>query len=316
MALVPARPRSSSPHRGVGTTSALAALGVLTLAAAHLLGQYTFTGRVLDGAAQSALVLRSPSPKAAVLQVLNLVTIPSVAVVFALLVGTAVVRRRWWSAAGVVVLMAGATLTTQALKHELLDRPEVPWDDRNGLPSGHSTVAHVTGLALLFVVPARWRHPTAGMAALLGASGGLATLLGGTHRPVDVAAAVGVGAVWAACAVLIARRDEPAAGPAWGGRYAREGAGATLRHDFRWAGAGVTLPVATQLAWITWSRPPGMLEAAVSVLVIAVLVATTVALVVHALRPPPAALPQAGRVGRPIRGPSPEAPGSRGWSTG
>lgn len=127
----------------------------------------------------------------------------------------ALVRGRWWLAAQVAVLVAGSNLTTQVLKHVVLDRPallDISRADINTLPSGHTTVAASVAAGLLIAVPRRWRPVVAVAGAAYTAATGVSTLVGQWHRPSDVVAAVLVVLAWGAgvCALSSpSSLDEP-----------------------------------------------------------------------------------------------------------
>ena len=112
----------------------------------------------------------------------------------------AVLRRRWVLALQVAVLVAGANVTTQVLKHGILDRPELldGWTGPNTLPSGHTTVAASVSVALLLVTPRAWRAVVALLGAAYTGATGVSTLVGQWHRPSDVVAAVLVVLAWGA----------------------------------------------------------------------------------------------------------------------
>jgi membrane-associated phospholipid phosphatase len=113
----------------------------------------------------------------------------------------ALARGRWWLAAQVAILVAGSNLTTQVLKHAVLDRPallDVARADINTLPSGHTTVAASVAAGLLIAVPRRWRPVVAVAGAAYTAATGVSTLIGQWHRPSDVVAAVLVVLAWGA----------------------------------------------------------------------------------------------------------------------
>lgn len=277
MAAVSASLRPWSRRFAVGTAATLAVVGLGVLALAHGLGQYTAAGRAFDAAAERALTDPSWQVRVALLRLLGRVTVPSLATVLVALVAVAALRRRWSSAIAVCVLVGGATVSSRILKYGVLERPALTESD-NSLPSGHSTIAGAVALAALLLVPARWRAPAAGVAAFLGAGGGLTTLWAGTHRPVDVIAAVGLCAVWSAVAVLLARRDDPrdaAAAPEPGERGPASG----------WAVLGAAVPVAVIVARLAVVRPGGAGPGGVMALVIGALVAATVTLTAHALAP-------------------------------
>ncbi len=277
MARVPASPRPSYQRFAVGTAATLAAVGLAVLAVAHGIGQYTSAGRAFDLAAENALIDRSWRVQLALLRLLGRVSVLSLATVLAAFVAIAALRRRWWTAVAVCVLVGGATVSSQILKYGVLHRPAIAETD-NSLPSGHSTIACAVALAALLLVPARWRAPAAGAAAFLGAGGGLATIWAGTHRPVDVVAAVGLCAVWSAVAVLFARRDDPP-GPAVAPERGRR------RSVAVWAAVGAALPVEVIAARMAVVRPDGAVAGGLMALLIGGLVAVTATLTVRALEP-------------------------------
>ncbi|NTW41804.1 MAG: phosphatase PAP2 family protein, partial [Cellulomonadaceae bacterium] len=117
-------------------------------------------------------------------------------------------RRRVVLALQVAVLMGGANLTTQVLKHVVLSRPDLALDDslRNTLPSGHTTAAASVAAALVLVVPRRVRPAAALVGAAYTVATGISTLVGGWHRPSDVVAAVLVVLGWAGLATALGAR--------------------------------------------------------------------------------------------------------------
>ena len=133
----------------------------------------------------------------------------SVGFIVAVLLGAmliAVLRRRWSLAVQVAVLMIGANLTTQVLKHTVFYRPELGVEASYGntLPSGHTTAAASVSAALLLVVPPRVRPYAAVLGAGYTTATGISTLIGQWHRPSDVVAAVLVVLAWTsiACALV------------------------------------------------------------------------------------------------------------------
>lgn len=130
----------------------------------------------------------------------------------------ALARGRWWLATQVAILVVGSNLTTQLLKHAVLDRPallDVARADVNTLPSGHTTVAASVAAGLLVAVPRRWRPVVAVAGAAYTAATGVSTLIGQWHRPSDVVAAVLIVLAWGAavCAVgSSSSLDEPRGG--------------------------------------------------------------------------------------------------------
>lgn len=139
--------------------------------------------------------------------ILDVVSVPFVAVVVVAAMTLAVLRRRVLLAVQVAVLVGGANLTTQVLKHTVLARPDLDVGDRlqNALPSGHATVAASVGAALLLVVPRRLRPAVAVVAVGYTVATGISTMVGRWHRPSDVVAAVLVVAAWGGLAIALDR---------------------------------------------------------------------------------------------------------------
>ena len=133
-----------------------------------------------------------------------------VALVACLLVlGFALFRFGRAYALGAAVLIGGANITTQALKHLLLQRTETAVVSPNSLPSGHVTVVAALVLASLLVMPA-WMRP---LGAVAGAAWialmGTATILARWHRLSDVVAAVLVCLIWAGVVAAVLARRRP-----------------------------------------------------------------------------------------------------------
>jgi membrane-associated phospholipid phosphatase len=144
--------------------------------------------------------------------VLDVVSVPYIALVLLAAVLIATVRRRWELAVQVAVLMGGANLTTQVLKHAVLDRPDlgITPGAANALPSGHTTAAASVSAALVFVVPPRARPWAAVLGAGYTSATGISTLIGRWHRPSDVVAAVLVVLAWSALACALTATSAPA----------------------------------------------------------------------------------------------------------
>ena len=114
----------------------------------------------------------------------------------------ALARRRPDLAIASAVLVAGANVTTQALKYGLVDRPDFGYSTLNTLPSGHVTVVTSVMVGLLLVLPASWRPVLVPVATLLGTTAGVATLVVAWHRPSDIIAAYLVVMAWAGAVVI------------------------------------------------------------------------------------------------------------------
>ncbi len=197
-----------------GTATTLAVLSALALAALTAVFLNTAQGQVVDDLG------RDPTASGAAADYSEqFLTVLSTGVVVACLAGlalVALVQRRWQEAVGALLLVAGANITTQVAKAALA-RPDFGVDvgAPNSLPSGHTTVAASLGTAALLVTPARWRPVVAVLAAGYAAATGVATLLGGWHRPADVLGALAVVGAWtlAVCAALPLRSPTEAEHP-------------------------------------------------------------------------------------------------------
>ncbi len=103
-----------------------------------------------------------------------------------------------------------ATATAQILKHGILSRPDfgVEGFAGNSFPSGHTTVAAASALAVFLVSAPRARPTVAAWGTAFTVLAGVSTLANQWHRPSDVIAALLVVAFWGcvAGAVLAAMR--------------------------------------------------------------------------------------------------------------
>ncbi len=132
------------------------------------------------------------------------------AVILAAIVVVGLAARRYRETVVALVLVAGATLTTQLLKH-LLDhsRFEIQYGLHQPLsdafPSGHTTAAAALAAALLLVVPPRLRPLAAGAGAAFTAAVGIAVVVIQWHYPSDVVGGILVVASWTFAAVAALR---------------------------------------------------------------------------------------------------------------
>lgn len=105
---------------------------------------------------------------------------------------------------------AAAAATTQILKYGILGRPDLGVEGyaNNSFPSGHTTVAAASALAVFLVSPPRVRPAVAAWGTAFTVLAGVSTLANQWHRPSDVIAALLVVAFWGciAGAVLAAVR--------------------------------------------------------------------------------------------------------------
>ena len=178
------------------TPALLVACGsVVVLVATYIVLVLTPTGQRFDEAARLHLAA-STAPRHTLSDVLQEVTAGSIIAVLAACVVVAIARRRWAAAVGALVLVAGANITTQLLKHVILERPQFGYETTNSMPSGHTTVVTSLVLAALLVAPAAWRFAVSLIGATLLAVTGVGTIVANWHRPSDVIAAFAVALVW------------------------------------------------------------------------------------------------------------------------
>jgi len=184
------------------SVAALAAAGVLGLAATAYAALRTSQGLRLDRAAYDA-VTSPPLVLDRLYEGLDLVSVGSVAASLLVCVALAVLRRRLDLALGALVVIGGADLSTQLLKNHLFTRVDLV-HGRNSLPSGHTTVALSIALAAVIVAPSTWRASVAIGVSATASLVGVALVLGRWHLPSDVIAATFVCLVWAAAGLLTA----------------------------------------------------------------------------------------------------------------
>jgi len=175
-------------------------------AGAYLLFVRTGVGQRLDMAALAGTDALPGTVVVDAWTLLDAVGVTALAVTALGICALAVMRSRYALAFAAAVIVAGSNLTTQVLKHSLLDRPFlVPGSvlHPNSYPSGHATVAASLAVAALLVVPHRLRAPTALAATAFACGIGLATVVAGWHRPSDVIGAWLVVGAWAAGAIAV-----------------------------------------------------------------------------------------------------------------
>jgi membrane-associated phospholipid phosphatase len=126
--------------------------------------------------------------------------LPAVAGVIgvALTIVIALVRRNFGSFLVALASAGAAAASTQVLKYAVLGRPYLGVEGfaENSFPSGHTTVAAASALAVLLVSSPRVRPAVAGWGAAFTVLAGVSTLVNQWHRPSDVIAALLVVAFW------------------------------------------------------------------------------------------------------------------------
>lgn len=126
------------------------------------------------------------------------VSTPVIAGILVLAVVLALVRRRARILLLLGLLVLGANLTTQIVKHVLVSRevlgPGIEITP-NSFPSGHTTLA-ATAMVALVLAGGRARVVLAPLGAVWTTAAGIGTLVVGWHRPSDVIGAIVVAAAW------------------------------------------------------------------------------------------------------------------------
>lgn len=170
----------------------------------------TQRGQLLDNTAFRGSEIGRSTLWTAAQPVLDIVSVSFVVVVVGIATVMALIRGRWLRVIQIAVLVGGANVTTQVLKHEVFERPflsDAVGTAGNSLPSGHTTVAASVAAVLLIAVPAWLRPVTAVGGAAYTALTGVSTMVGGWHRPSDVVAAIAVVVAWAGIATMITATD-------------------------------------------------------------------------------------------------------------
>lgn len=180
-------------HAIVMAVTAVVGLAVVVRYAIHSGRGFRFDERMMDSLGTT------PGAWTRILDVLGLVTDVSVAICLAACVVVAVLQRRWAVAVSAGVLIAGANVTTQVLKYQVLHSVSPP----NTLPSGHTTVGLSLALAAVIVASHRWRPLVTAGASTLATFVGAGTVAAHWHRPGDVLAAGMVCLGWAAVALAV-----------------------------------------------------------------------------------------------------------------
>jgi membrane-associated phospholipid phosphatase len=198
-------------RRGMTTTAtrrdtampaaAAASGGVATLLLMVVVALRSAQGQQWDNDAM-ATVVAGRDTKLALLSGLGYVSIGAVVMVALGCGVVALLRGKVRLAIAAAIVIGGADLSTQALKHSLLERPDFGLGVLNSLPSGHTTVvASAVGAALL-VAPGGLRPLVAVAGGFATTLTGASTIVAGWHRPADVIAALAVSLAWTGVVAL------------------------------------------------------------------------------------------------------------------
>ncbi|MEV7397972.1 phosphatase PAP2 family protein [Aeromicrobium sp. NPDC092404] len=173
--------------------AAVAAAG--TLALMVVIALQSARGQRWDDEAMRTVVAGRDT-KLTLLSGLGYVSIGAIVVVAIACGVVALLRGKARLAIGAAVIIGGANLATQLLKHSFLDRPDFGLGVLNSLPSGHTTVVASSVGAALLVAPKAVRPLVAAAGGLATTLTGTSTIVAGWHRPADVVAALAVSLLW------------------------------------------------------------------------------------------------------------------------
>jgi hypothetical protein len=132
------------------------------------------------------------------------------AIVACIVIGAvAMIRGRRSYAFAAALLVVGANVTVQLLKHVVLERTSLTVVAPNSLPSGHVCVVASLVLAALLVLPSAIRPLLAVPGAIWVTVTGVSTIIAGWHRVSDIVAAQLVCLGWAALAAVVVGWGRP-----------------------------------------------------------------------------------------------------------
>ncbi|MET0766310.1 MAG: phosphatase PAP2 family protein [Aeromicrobium sp.] len=201
--------RRSTSRAVVALAGPLVALAILAFVALR-----TAEGQRIDERAMDAVVAGRET-RLTVLSLLGYVSIGTIVAVTIGCVGLAMLRGRMRLALGAIAVIVGANVTTQVLKHGLLERAEITDVANNSLPSGHTTVVAAGVGALCLVAPRLLRPVVVFGGAFAVTLTGASTVVAGWHRPSDVLAAVLVALAWTAAVALVIGGDQESGPGVW-----------------------------------------------------------------------------------------------------
>lgn len=210
----PQRPARGSAVRGPAALMAVAAVALGGVLVWFVL--LTPLGQRLDERAMNTVVAGRET-QLQVLSVLGYVSIGAIGIVSIVCVALALSRGRVPLAVGALTIIAGANVTTQVLKHVLLQRADLVDGvvASNSFPSGHTTVI-ASGVGALCLVSPRWMRPlVVPVGAFAVALTGASTVVAGWHRPSDVVGAVLVTTAWTAAVSVLLGSDHERVPGTW-----------------------------------------------------------------------------------------------------
>ncbi|HZW43187.1 MAG TPA: phosphatase PAP2 family protein [Dermatophilaceae bacterium] len=202
------RPRLLPKRAGLGGSVALTVACGVGFVTVYALTVRTAPGRQFGDASLRGALLTRSGVAAAVDTVLGVVSVAALLGGITVVAMVALARLQRVPGGVAVGLVLAANASTWLLKNHLLSRPDLGLSEvtpatLNSLPSGHTTAVFSIAVAMLFVVPPRWRRTVAfagGAASIVLA---LATMSAGWHRAGDSIAAFALVGAWAGLGALV-----------------------------------------------------------------------------------------------------------------
>ncbi|WP_338106866.1 phosphatase PAP2 family protein [Mobiluncus porci] len=222
----------------------ISAVFALAAVAGTHLALSTVHGQNFDGITRFAVSRGKRLLLGADAAVLDTISMGALIALTGIVLIVAALRRRAPLGLRVLILVAGANLTTQALKHLIIHRPNLGVDYEglaNSLPSGHATVAMTAAIGIVMVAPVRARSVATFIGWVTASFVGIAVMLNEWHRLSDVLVAFLIAGIWG---VLLAPRE---ATVRRFGRFHRVTLLASLLATVLGAGAGAVAWVRTPL---------------------------------------------------------------------
>lgn len=101
----------------------------------------------------------------------------------------------------------GANISSQVLKNYIIVKPDLGIQEAliNSAPSGHTTFAAASGLALFLASPKRFRPTVALLSMFFTVAAGYSTVINGWHRPGDVVTSIALTGLWGVLGLVILR---------------------------------------------------------------------------------------------------------------
>lgn len=154
----------------------------------------TVPGRLVSDASLRGAIASGSSVRDTVDGILDVISVGSLLGAVAVVAVIALLRLDRVRGLASIAVLGSANVSTWLLKEHLLTRPDLGLDEvapatLNSLPSGHTTAAFSALAALLIVVPAAVRVPTAVLGGGFVTMTALATMFAGWHRAADAIAA-------------------------------------------------------------------------------------------------------------------------------